>query len=516
MNISNATKLFALSCFGGLLPESLLAEGRRPNILIFMVDDMGWQDTSVPFSGDTTAYNRLFRTPAMASLAESGIVLTDAYAHSVSSPSRCSLLTGLHPARHKVTNWTLKRDTPTDEPHSLLDPPLWNVNGLSAVAGIPNTYVTQMLPEWLRAQGYRTIHCGKAHWGAESTPGENPLSLGFDVNIAGHAAGGLATYLGQKRYGHDAEGNPTSPFAIPDLQDYWDTDTFATEALTQRALGALRQHRAEYAEQPFFLFMSHYAVHVPIEPDPRYYQRYIDQGLDPKDAAYASLVEGMDKSLGDLMSYLQEEDILDNTFVLFLSDNGGLAASSYWRAGALHTQNAPLKSGKGSLHEGGVRVPMIVRLPEGQSQGLRLSTPVQIEDVFPTLVELVGGKDVQPKASEWDGESLMPLLREGAPLTPRPQVWHYPHRWGLDGPGIDFASAIRLGEWKLVHHYATGKQELYNLSVDLSEQNDLSTELSDKRRELANLLTEKLKAMQAQRPSFKATGELAPWPDATM
>ena len=158
--------------------------------------------------------------------------------------------------------------------------------------------------QYLKDSGYHTIHCGKAHWGAIDTPGENPCHFGFETNIAGHAAGGLATYLSELNYGHDEKGNPTSLMSIPGLEKYWKTGTFVTEALTQEALKAL--DKAKEYNQPFYLYMSHYAIHIPIDKDMRFYDKYKKKGMSDKEAAYASLIEGMDKSLGDIMDWLEK------------------------------------------------------------------------------------------------------------------------------------------------------------------------------------------------------------------
>ena len=250
-------------------------------------------------------------------------------------------MTGANVARHRVTNWTRHRDQRTDEPDSLLLPPDWNYNGICQTAGTSHTFVARSFVDILRASGYHTIHVGKAHWGADGTPGERPEHFGFDVNIAGHAGGGPATYLSERRYGYDAEGRPTYDFAVPDLQAYWDTGTFLTEALTQEAIKALDQAKA--TQKPFYLYLSHYAVHVPIDRDPRYFQKYKEQGLSDKEAAYASLLEGMDKSLGDVLAWLDRSGEADNTIVLFMSDNGGYATSTAWRDAPLFTQNRPLR-----------------------------------------------------------------------------------------------------------------------------------------------------------------------------
>lgn len=499
-------------------PQVLRADdavGKQPNIVIFLVDDMGWQDTSLAFADSIPSHMRHFRTPHMERLAERGIKFTQAYAHSVSSPSRCSLLTGSHAARHGVTNWTLRRDVSTDEAHTRLKHPQWNVNGITADSTIHSAYYATMLPELLRRAGYHTIHCGKAHFGAQDTPAEDPLTLGFEVNIAGHAAGGLASYFGEQRYGHDANGKPTSPFAIPGLEKYWDTNTFVTDALTQEAIGALERQRSAGDDRPFFLYMSHYAVHVPFDRDPRYYQKYIDQGLSPHESAYAALVEGMDKSLGDLMNYLETRGIDEETVVIFLSDNGGLSASGYWRDQPLHWHNAPLYSGKGSLNEGGVRIPFIIRLPKAKAKaGSSSAALVQIEDIFPTLLDLAGAKEAQTH-HQVDGKSLLPLLEGRTQGVRKTLYWHYPHNWGPKGPGISYASAIREGKWKLIYSYDTATAQLYDLEADLSEQQDVSTRHPKRVARLKRKLTRYLRSTGAKTPIDQSTQNPCPWPDGS-
>lgn len=487
---------------------------KQPNIILFLVDDMGWQDTSLPFWTQRTPYNDMFHTPNMERLGREGMVFTQAYACNLSSASRCSLITGANNARHRVTNWTLERDTPVDRQDSLLTPPDWNYNGVAQVAGTPNTFVATSFVDLLRQNGYHTIHCGKAHFGAINTPGENPTHWGFEVNIAGHAAGGLATYLSERNYGHTRDGKPYSLFAVPGLQDYWGTGTFATEALTQEAIKAL--DKAKQYNQPFYLYMAHYAVHIPIDKDMRFYPKYLQRGLSEKEAAYASLVEGMDKSLGDLMDWLERNGEADNTIILFMSDNGGLAAEPDWRDGEPHTQNAPLRSGKGSLYEGGIREPMIVRWPGKVEAGSRCNDYVMIEDFYPTLLEMAGVKGYKT-ASPIDGRSFLPLLTQtGNPSKGRPLVWNFPNVWGAQGPGINMNCAIRKDEWKLVYSYGSGRKELYNIPDDIGERHDVAAEHPDVVRRLSKELGERLRKMQAQRPTVKATGQPAPWPDEVL
>jgi len=344
-------RITAILCF---LTHLTLPAVERPNIVLFLVDDMGWQDTSVPFHTETTEFNRRYRTPNMERLAARGMKFTQAYACAVCSPSRISLMTGLNAARHRVTNWTLRKNATNDRRHPTLEFPQWNVNGLSPVAGIENTVHAKALPAYLQAAGYRTIHAGKAHFGAVGTPAEDPCAIGFDVNIGGHAAGGPGSFLGTQNFSAVWRKGDRI-WDVPGLEKYHGKDVFLTEALTLESVAAIDQAVAD--RKPFFLYMSHYAVHVPFAEDRRFYQKYRQAGLDPKEAMYAAMVEGMDKSLGDILDRVDHHGLSDNTIVLFMSDNGGL--SVHGRGGKRNTHNQPLSSGKGSAHEGGIRVPMI-------------------------------------------------------------------------------------------------------------------------------------------------------------
>lgn len=481
----------------------------RPNIILFMVDDMGWQDTSVPFGPECTPLNNRYHTPNMERLAQQGMLFTQAYASSISSPSRCSMISGMNAARHRVTNWTLERDKSTDSKSDVLDMPKWNVNGLAQVSGTPYTYVITALPQLLKQAGYHTIHCGKAHFGAMNTPGENPLHFGFEVNIAGHAAGGLASYYGEDCYGNRVDGSQQSLMAIPGLNKYWHLPVFATEALTREAIGALEQSKAY--NQPFFLYMSHYAVHIPIQPDPRFVQRYLDQGLDKTEAAYASLVEGMDKSLGDLMDWLKANNQDRNTIIIFMSDNGGLSAVA--RGGAPHHHNAPLNSGKGSAYEGGVREPMIVSWPGITDKPTRTDKRVIIEDFFPSILEMAGVGSYQT-VQPIDGKSFVPILtKKGAdPSIGRKLYWNCPNLWGASGPGIGPTCTIRDGDWKLIYYYQDGHEELFDIKHDLGEVDNRAKNEPAIVKRLSQSLGQYLRSVGAQRPSFK-DGRPCPWPD---
>ncbi|NNE75872.1 MAG: sulfatase, partial [Pricia sp.] len=430
--------------------ESEEIQEAPPNIVLFLVDDMGWQDTSVPFWTDRTPFNDRYHTPNMERLAKEGMKFTQAYATPVCSPTRVSLMTGMNAARHRVTNWTLQKDSKKamEKNHDSLEFPMWNVNGLSPIAGDSFAVHAMPLAQALHDIGYYTIHAGKAHLGAIDTPGANPLNLGFDINIAGHAAGAPESYLGTDNFGNAKEGK--EDWAVPGLGKYHGKDIFLTEAITLEALEAI--DTAITTQRPFFLYMAHYAVHTPIMGDKRFLQKYLERGLDSTEAKYASMIEGLDKSLGDIMDYLEEKNIVDNTVVLFMSDNGGLSAHA--RGGEPHTHNRPLSSGKGSMHEGGIREPMLVKWPGKIEPGTVSKYQLIIEDFYPTILEMAGVDSLRT-VQKIDGESFMPALTgEKEYSGVRPLYWHFPNEWGPDGPGIGAASTVRKGDWKFIYYHA--------------------------------------------------------------
>jgi arylsulfatase A-like enzyme len=491
--------------------QSSEAEDAPPNIIVFLVDDMGWQDTSVPFWNQRTPFNDLYQTPNMERLAREGMKFTQAYAASVCSPTRVSLMSGMNAARHRVTNWTLRRNGSNDRPHEILAFPEWHVNGLQPVDTIgQSTHITP-LPQILKDNGYVTIHCGKAHFGAIGTPGADPLNVGFDVNIAGHAAGGPGSYLGGNNFSADWRSGDRV-WDVPGLEKYHGQDIFLTEALTREAIDAVKTARKQ--ELPFYLYMSHYAVHTPLEVDSRFYSKYKQMGLEEPEARYAAMVEGMDKSLGDLMKFLDEEGLTDNTIILFMSDNGGLSAVA--RGGQAHTHNKPLSSGKGSAHEGGIREPMLVKWPGVVEPGSVCNEYLIIEDFFPTILEMAEVADYQT-VQPIDGLSFTPLLQgEAFSSRDRPLFWHFPNNWGPVGPGIGASSAIRLGDWKLIYYHERRNFELFNLKEDIGEQHNLADSRPDKVYELAQRLSEYLASVDAQMPTDKRTGALVELPGAVV
>jgi arylsulfatase A-like enzyme len=495
-----AAGLLTLSAATSLLSAADAARvPRRPNIVFFLVDDMGWQETSVPLHTEVTDLNRRYRTPNMERLAAEGMKFTQAYASAVCSPTRVSALTGMNAARHRVTNWTLRKNVSPDQPHPLVQPPEWNLNGVCTVAGVERTTRVTPLPSLLRAAGYRTIHVGKAHFGAKDTPGEDPRHLGFDINIAGHCAGGPGSYWGEKNFSAAWRSKNAADriWDVPGLEAYHGTNTFLTEALTLEAIKALERAVAE--QQLFYLYLAHYAVHAPWEKDDRFYQRYIDAGLKPAEATLASMIEGMDKSLGDIMATLARLGVADNTVILFMSDNGSPAQNP---------PNLPLRGHKLTPYEGGCRVPMLAKWPGVAQPGSTCRTPVIVEDVFPSLLELAQIAWRSQVLQPVDGLSLVPLLRgTESPAPDRPLVWHFPHYYSRQTP----FSAIRAGEWKLIHHHADARIELFDLSEDIGEKHDRAATEPQRAHALANRLTALLKQRDAQMPTHKPSGAIVPF-----
>jgi len=489
--------------------QNLKAQLTKPNIIVFLIDDMGWQDTSVPFWTKATPLNKFYRTPNMERMAKEGMKFTNAYAAPVCTPSRTAMLSGLNPAHSGITNWTAtEKNSNADAKDQQFNPADWNINGLSPVPGVEKTMHATPFPQLLKDAGYFTIHVGKAHWATAGTPGASPYNMGFMVNIAGHAAGNPQSYLPNENYGN-VTGKAT-PRAVPDMEEYFGTDTFLTEALTLEAMKSVEAPIKNH--QPFFLNMSHYAVHVPLQGDKRFLQKYLDAGANETEAAYASLVEGMDKSLGDIMDFVKKKGIEKNTVIIFMSDNGGLSLASE-RGGAEHSQNLPLKAGKGSVYEGGIREPMIVKYPALVKPGTITDQYLIIEDYFPTILELAGIKNYKT-VQKIDGKSFVPLLKNPFYTDDnRILIWHYPNKWNnAKEVGINYFSAIRKGDWKLVYNLRNGKKELYNVKNDIGETKDLAIENPQKTSSLANLLGIQLKAWKAPMPVNKADNNPVAWP----
>lgn len=469
-----------------LLLASCCFATASPNVLVVLVDDMGWQDTSVPFFHDkdgkpvVTELNRRYRTPAMEKLAAQGMKFTRAYAHPVCTPSRISLMTGKNAARHRVTNWTNPAGTENgdNDVKHLRSPDGWGVKGISPGEA--------MLPALLKQAGYRTIHCGKAHFGSKGAFGQYPQALGFEVNIAGNEIGHPASYFAKQDFGKGSNH-------VTGLEKWHGQELFLTEVLTRELGDAIAAAVKE--EKPFFAYLAHYAVHSPFNEDPRFAANYPD--LPPAQRAYATLIEGMDHSLGDLLGKLDALGVAENTLVLFLSDNGGDAPVPNDNAKPIVSGNAPLRGKKGMRYEGGMRVPMIVAWakpgadnPFAIKAGSRTDDLVAIADVFPTVLGVAG-----VKAEPFDGHDLQPYLK-GEPGFHRPQslLTHYPH-----GHNNDHYSVLHDGRWKLIRNWADGSSELYDLASDLSEAKDLAAEQAERTKAMAAELDRRLEEFSALR-----------------
>jgi arylsulfatase A-like enzyme len=493
--VTNRCLLATLLVTGcGLLPRS---QESPPNLIVFLVDDLGWQDSSLALHDEITPLNRRYRTPNVERLAAQGVSFTQAYASApVCTPTRTSLMTGRSPARNHITYWTLRADQDTSARFPGLLPPAWRVNGLQ-----PDDVT---LPALLGAAGYRTIHVGKAHLGAVGTPGSDPTQLGFDVNVAGHGPGAPGSYLGVESF---ARGGV---WDVPGLSSWHGQDVYLTRALCSEAMDAVRAAVAD--DRPFFLHMAPYAVHTPITAHPEFVDEYDE--LPAVEAAYASMIAGVDAALGDLLDLLDELGIADNTVVVFTSDNGGLSAHT--RAGEPHTHNAPLRSGKGSAYEGGVRVPAVVRWPGVTSPGTRSSVPIVTHDLFPTLLAMAGVPIPDVLSEQLDGADLTALLAGSTAPPERTLAWHQPHYWGVPGPGIEPFSSLRRGRWKLIYRHLDRGLELYDLQDDLGETHDLSAQHQELVAELAEELSRWLEQVDAQMSIDEASGLPVEWPDQAL
>ena len=486
-----------LSCIPLLLltGQPLMAED-RPNVVVFLVDDMGLMDTSLPFltdkDGNPVRYplNDWYRTPNMERMARQGIRFSTFYAQSVSSPSRASIMTGQNAARHRTTNYIYEQSN-NRTPFGPLD---WNWRGI--------TKETLTLPRVLQQAGYRTIHVGKAHFGPIGSDGENPLNIGFDVNIAGASNGHPGSYYGEHGYGH-IKGE--KGHAVPGLEKYHGTNTFLTEALTLEANEQIDKAVAD--KKPFFLYMAHYAVHAPFEVDRRFLANYAGSEEPFKAKAFATLIEGMDKSLGDIMDHLEELGIAENTLILFLGDNG---SDSPMGDATGHCSSAPLRGKKGNEYEGGMRVPFIAswaktdsRTPQQKKLPIQAGVIQQqlgtVMDIYPTVLAVTGTK--LPENHVIDGFNLIPqLLGQKNEARSEKFLMHFPH-----AHRGSYFTVYRDGDWKLIYYYNPKlpnrpAYELYNLKKDPSEIYNVAT-----------LETEKLKGMvKAMAKQLEAEGALYP------
>lgn len=423
----------------------------KPNIVFFVVDDLGKHDLSCTGSN-------YYETPNIDLIHDKGMVFTNGYATcQVCSPSRASLMTGKFPARHGITDYIgaksgedwreLGRHTkllPADYLHNL-----------------PHEDIT--LPEALKEYGYSTFFAGKWHLGGK---GSYPEDHGFDVNKGGYEAGGPYS------------GGYFSPFNNPKMKDYPDEKGMS---LSMKLANEIVSFIKENKSHPFFAYLCFYAVHAPIQTTHDKWMKFRDKvemqevaesgfrmerrlpiRIHQDNPVYAGLISLMDDAVGHVLQTLEDLDLSEKTIVIFTSDNGGVASGDNFS-----TSNTPLRGGKGYQWEGGLRVPYFIYVPWMDQNGVGCDIPVTGADFYPTILDLVHA-ELKP-GQHRDGVSLLPVL-EGTTIPERPLYWHYPH---YGNQGGDPSSISRQGDWKLIHYHENNKVELYDLKNDPGERINL-------------------------------------------
>ncbi|MHC4174052.1 MAG: sulfatase-like hydrolase/transferase [Planctomycetota bacterium] len=453
---------------------------KKLNFVFFLIDDLGWTDVGCYGSS-------FYETPNIDRLASEGMRFTDAYAACpVCSPTRASLLTGKYPARLGITQWIGGPNEPTPYRHYL---PLEEIT----------------IAEVLKREGYATGFVGKWHL---STKGSDrtkyyPDRQGFDVNIGGDYSGAPPTYFWPyKKRERRLETLPSGG----------EKGEYLTDRLTDESLKFLQANK----NRPFLLYLSHYAVHTPIESKPALTDKYKAKAtklpkatrptfLPERDAltkqiqdypVYAGMVQSVDESVGRVMKKLEELGVAENTVVIFMSDNGGLSTRPKPSSTNTPTANLPLRAGKGWLYEGGIREPMFIKWPGVVKPGSVCSDPVTSTDFYPTMLEMAG-LPLMPE-QHVDGISLMPLLKNKGKLKRKAIYWHYPHN---HGSGSRPSGAVRAGDYKLIEWYENNRIELYNLKNDIGERHDLATKMPKKAAELRRMLHKWRKQTNAKMPT---------------
>jgi arylsulfatase A-like enzyme len=438
----------------------------RPNIIFMLADDLGWADLG--------CYGNTFHeTPNLDKLAKEGMQFTRAYsACAVCSPTRASIMTGKYPARLKITDWIpgvvypyaklttsrMRYELPLEE---------------------------EILPEILHKNGYATYHVGKWHLG--ETEEFWPHNRGFDVNIGGHSKGQPGSYFYPYK-----NVTPTADYSVKFLPEGGKEGDYLTDFLTDHALKLME--KGAQSGKPFFLNMSYYQVHTPLQGKPDYIQKYEEKkkrlGLTKQNTTYAAMIQSLDESVGRIMNKLEELGLRENTIVIFSSDNGGLVEVD---------GNAPLREGKGFYYEGGIRVPLLVRYPTFTKPRTQNESSVCSIDFVPTLLEMTQ----LPKKKDVDGLSFASVLKGSDAYSmakKRDLYWHYPHYHTPQRPPT---GAILSGDYKLLERFEDGRLELYNVKTDVSETYDLAQEQPER----VQKMLKKLKSWQ------KETGALMPVPN---
>jgi arylsulfatase A-like enzyme len=497
----------SLSVLCGCAPESI--KNKEPyNVLFFLVDDLGWSDIGCYGS-------EFYETPNIDQLGKEGVRFTNAYAAChVSSPTRASIITGRYPASINLTDWLPGR----------LNFPFQKLLNVPVDQHLP--YGIATLPKVLKSNGYKTVIFGKWHLGEDSA---STVLQGFDLHVPDD------WNKGWPNTGY------YSPFGMREL-DGGQKSEYLTDRLTDEAL----KYIDDNSESPFFLYMSHFAVHDPIQGRPDLVEKYrkkleakSSEGIPPyilegnpdsknteevtkhngfrifedqtvyikqrqDNIQFAAMVESMDGSLGRIIEKLKEKGIDDRTIIIFYSDNGGMSAANFYDPetliaedkldAAFSTSNLPLRAGKGWLYEGGIRVPLIIKLPGKNFKSAVCDVPVTSPDLFPTILDLLG--IASPAGTLFDGISIRPLL-EGKNTIDRDAIfWHFPHysNHGMQSPG----GAIRSGDYKLLEYFENNTVQLFNLKEDSGEKHDLSSEEPERAKMLLQKLHQWRKSINAK------------------
>lgn len=432
----------------------------KPNIVFIVVDDLGYSDVEYMNTKEGV------RTPNINELSKSGMVFNNAYAAApVCSPTRASILTGKSPAALKLTchipgvgmeKYLNKRNKGKKLKEAFF------------IDHLPQEEIT--IAEVLKEKGYTTGYIGKWHLGGDGSiytkngivnEQYQPEEQGFDINIGGCAYGQPKSYF--------------SPYSNGTIKD-GEVGEYLTDRLGDEAVNFIQQNKSN----PFFLNLATYTVHTPLTAPINIVEKY-------KGDKYLAMIEKLDENVGKVIGKLGELNLLENTIVIFYSDNGGL-----WG-------NAPLKGEKGTLYEGGIRVPLIVSWAKNIKEGSVCNVPVTSVDFFPTILELAGDSIDSYSEIKLEGQSLMPLINGEIEISELPIFWHFPHH---RSEGLSMAAAIRLGKWKYIYEFETEKEYLYNLNEDVSESNNLIHKYPEKVEELSEMLLKWQKEVNAEMPEL--------------
>ena len=441
-----------LLSWSGRAVDASVVDTAKTNVVLILIDDLGWKD--VGCYGST-----YYQTPNIDRLAAEGMRFTDGYAAcNVCSPTRAAIMTGKYPARLLLTQW--------------LPSGRWNAtkNRMREARYLSNLPLEEVtIAEAMREAGYRTAFMGKWHLGTETY--YYPQHQGFDVNVGGRDYGAPGGYF------YPFKGSWKIPTTGQILHKHPPVPGKEGDYLVDRLAEEAEVFIRESAAQPFFLMLSHYAVHSPLQGKPDKVARYDKTTKKARQGKpdYAAMVESVDDSVGRVLRTLQELKLDQRTLVIFTSDNGGFAKA---------TDNSPLRANKGSNYEGGLRVPVIIKWPGQATPGSASHEPVISTDFYPTILAATG-QDERP-FQHMDGESLVPVLTGHGELNRDALYWHYPHY--NQHPQSFPSGVIRAGDWKLVEAFETGKRSLYNLADDLGETADLAEQNPEKATELYSQL----------------------------